>query len=107
MVQGVFDIDSADMVREVGWRGGEGVDGVAASAAAPAPAPARERKDVKGDRKIIPQNLWEMPDGQVIQVPDFCGDDSFYPGVPVENSRPGVCFDSWSECVQDRTLLPG
>ena len=27
MVQGVFDIDSADMVREVGWSGGEGVDG--------------------------------------------------------------------------------
>ena len=80
----------------------------AASAAAPAPAPARFNKSkvAKVDRLIIPQYLWETPDGQVIKVPDFCGDESDYPGVPIGRSRNGVSFDSWAECVQDGTLLP-
>jgi hypothetical protein len=81
----------------------------AASAAAPAPAPAprfKKRKEAKVDRLTIPQYLWETPGGQVIEVPDFCGDESVYPGVPIGRSRTGVSFDSWAECVQDGTLLP-
>jgi hypothetical protein len=74
----------------------------AASAAAPAPAPALQ----KGDRRTIPQYMWETPDGQVIEVPGFCGDESVYPGVPIGSSRTGVVFNTWDECVQDRTLLP-
>ena len=81
----------------------------AASAAAPAPAPALRHKknnEAKGDRRTIPQYMWETPDGQVIEVPGFCGDESVYPGVPIGSSRTGVVFNTWDECVQDRTLLP-
>jgi hypothetical protein len=81
----------------------------AASAAAPAPTPAprlKKKKEAKCDRRTIPQYMWETSDGQVVEVPGFCGDEADCPGVPIGMCRTGVGFDTWDECVQDRTLLP-
>jgi hypothetical protein len=77
----------------------------AASAAAPARSQKKNREG-KGDRKTVPQNRWETPDGQQIEVTGFCGEEHPYPGVPVGWSRTGVFFDSWDKCLQDVTLLP-
>jgi hypothetical protein len=66
----------------------------------------KKKKEAKGDRRTIPQYMWETSDGQVIEVPGFCGDEAVCPGVPIGRCRTGVGFDTWDECVQDRTLLP-